>query len=205
MQHTKISKLLLDELAKSSSIPPTACILVDQHDTICGRGYGDVVILAASTVSTPAEAMACENMCADAAFNKLSVLTAYVTHVVLPGPAHLLSGHGVTDIRIIELDGPTPEVFTKHDEGKLRYELIPPSALKGIAEVLTHGAEKYTPNNWRNVTDLTRYEGAMMRHFEAYRSGELLDKDSGLPHLAHCMTNLVFLLELTSQTDDSGQ
>lgn len=88
------------------------------------------------------------------------------------------------------------EEFLKFDAEKLRYDLVPPSAVKALAEVLTFGARKYKPNNWKNCQDPERYLAALMRHIEAYRAGEELDTDSGLPHLAHAMTNLSFLLEL---------
>lgn len=88
------------------------------------------------------------------------------------------------------------EQHVKNDSGKLRYDLIPPSATLALAEILTHGAEKYSANNWRNVEDLDRYVAALMRHLEAYRSGEKLDQDSGKPHLWHVMTNVAFLIEL---------
>ena len=83
----------------------------------------------------------------------------------------------------------------KFDDGKLRYDLTPAIAIEGIAAVLTYGAKKYKPNNWRSV-DPQRYVGAFERHWQAYMRGELIDSESGLPHLAHCMTNLAFLLEL---------
>lgn len=93
------------------------------------------------------------------------------------------------------------EEFTKHDDGKLRYDLVPPSSTKALAEVLTFGAKKYAPNNWRNNKELWRYEAALLRHIEAYRSGEDLDPETGFSHLAHAMTNIAFLIELTAQTE----
>lgn len=86
--------------------------------------------------------------------------------------------------------------FKKFDGDKVRYELVPPSIVKGIAGVLTFGAEKYDAHNWMNVDDPERYVGALYRHLEAWRSGETLDPESGLPHLAHASTNLAFLIEL---------
>ena len=36
----------------------------------------------------------------------------------------------------------------KYDGGKLRYDLVPVSAIEGDAEVFTYGAEKYGAHNW---------------------------------------------------------
>jgi len=88
--------------------------------------------------------------------------------------------------------------FLKFDEGKLRYGLIPPSATKSLAEVLTYGAKKYKPNNWKNG-EIDRYVDAAFRHWEAYRGGEFLDSESGLSHLSHLLTNIVFLIELDTR------
>jgi len=73
---------------------------------------------------------------------------------------------------------------------------IPTKALAGIATILTFGARKYKPNNWRNCTELERYDAAFLRHYFAFIAGEELDADSGHPHLWHALTNLAFLLEL---------
>ena len=82
----------------------------------------------------------------------------------------------------------------KYDGDKLRYSLIPPSALKALAEVLTFGAVKYAPNSWQLVENAEeRYLDALIRHLEAYRSGERLDPESGLPHIAHLLCNAAFL------------
>ena len=84
----------------------------------------------------------------------------------------------------------------KFAKGKLQYDLIPPSALEGLAEVLTYGAKKYKPNNWKKVEDLGQYRNALYRHLEAYRKGETHDEESGLHHLKHALCNVAFLLEL---------
>ncbi|HIP58739.1 MAG TPA: hypothetical protein EYH00_05495 [Archaeoglobus profundus] len=83
----------------------------------------------------------------------------------------------------------------KYDDGKLRYDLIPPKALEELAKVITYGAKKYKPNSWRNVEPY-RYEAALFRHIQEWRKGNKIDKESGLPHLAHALANLVFLIEL---------
>jgi hypothetical protein len=88
-------------------------------------------------------------------------------------------------------------VGVKHDQQKPRFDLIPPVAEKLLAEVLTFGATKYAPNNWRLVESASeRYIAAALRHINAYRSGELLDPETNLPHLSHAMCCLAFILEL---------
>ena len=93
------------------------------------------------------------------------------------------------------VDALRPTGGLKYDAGKLRYDLVPPHAIKAIADVLTYGADKYAPNSWQTVSNgETRYTAAMMRHFEAYREGEELDPETGKSHLSHCLCNLAFLL-----------
>lgn len=72
----------------------------------------------------------------------------------------------------------------KNDEGKLRYDLIPPEPLRELARVYTIGAKKYADNNWKNGLARHRVEAALMRHFEAFRSGETHDPEDGQMHLA---------------------
>ena len=94
------------------------------------------------------------------------------------------------------------EAGVKLDLGKLRYDLVPTSAMKGLAEVLTFGANKYTPNGWKAVPDaVERYYAALQRHLVAWRDGEKVDQESGLPHLSHALTNVAFLLELNESSN----
>ena len=83
----------------------------------------------------------------------------------------------------------------KHDSGKLRLDLLPPEAVRALGAVLTYGAEKYGPNNWRGV-EAGRYEAALLRHWLAWREGEARDAESGLPHLWHVLCNAAFLVAL---------
>ena len=84
----------------------------------------------------------------------------------------------------------------KFDGGKIRYGLLPPLALKATADVLTFGAEKYEPNNWKHVPDsLNRYFDAAQRHMWAFKEGETIDPESGKHHLAHALCCLMFLYE----------
>lgn len=83
----------------------------------------------------------------------------------------------------------------KYDREKPRWDLLPLRILTPVVEVLTFGASKYGPNNWQNLVDFeARYTAALCRHLAAWQSGERLDPESGLPHLAHMICNLIFLL-----------
>lgn len=85
----------------------------------------------------------------------------------------------------------------KLDAGKPRFDLIPPAAEAAIVDVLTLGAEKYSPENWRSVPEPERrYFAALRRHLSAWQRGERLDPDDGKSHLAHAGCCLLFLLDL---------
>lgn len=93
------------------------------------------------------------------------------------------------------------EQFMKFDDGKLQYSLIPPEVLEEMAKIFTYGANKYEKNNWRKNKDLDRYVDALYRHMEAWRAGEINDKESGYNHLSHAITNLAFLISLTKEKE----
>ena len=101
-----------------------------------------------------------------------------------------------TTLASLKLEYEVVAEFLKFDGDKLRYDLVPPSLIKAVADVFTYGARKYKPNNWKNVDDPERYIAAAMRHWEAYRSGEKCDEESGKPHLGHLATNIAMLIEL---------
>lgn len=76
---------------------------------------------------------------------------------------------------------------TKHDQDKIRLELIPASALNAMGRAFTYGSIKYEDHNWANGFDWDRLVGALMRHTNAWRSGENKDPESGLSHLDHVL------------------
>jgi len=112
--------------------------------------------------------------------------TIYITHPPCKNCSKAIKNHNLEVVII--------EDFMKFDRGKLRYGLIPPEATKALAEVLTYGAKKYKPNNWQKADDTSRYIDALYRHLEAWRGGEKFDSESKLPHLAHALTNIAFLI-----------
>lgn len=94
----------------------------------------------------------------------------------------------------------------KFDDGKVRFGLVPPSSLKQIAAVMTFGAQKYLPNNWQQIPDgVERYTESLLRHVEAFRSGEHVDPDFRLHHLAHAGCCVMFLLWFLEQDGEVPQ
>lgn len=88
------------------------------------------------------------------------------------------------------------EQGVKYDSGKPEMSLLPPLATLEVGKVLTYGAAKYSADNWRQLDNLeSRYMSAAMRHILAFNSGELVDEETDLSHLAHAMCCLLFVLE----------
>jgi hypothetical protein len=93
----------------------------------------------------------------------------------------------------------------KDNVGKPRVDLLPMKALEQMAAVLGYGADKYRPHNWRLGLLWSETLGSAMRHLMRFQDGEDLDPETGMPHLAHAMCQVGFLLEysITSTgTDD---
>lgn len=96
--------------------------------------------------------------------------------------------------------------FLKFDTGKLQMSLIEPEFVLGLAKILTIGAEKYAANNWKllDPKDINRYKDSTLRHLYAYLNGELLDKETGEPHLDHIACNIMFLRYYEHQLKDNS-
>lgn len=74
------------------------------------------------------------------------------------------------------------------------FSLMPPLSELEVVKVLTFGAGKYAPDNWKKI-ESRRYVDAAGRHINAHRRGETKDSESGLHHLAHAICCLMFQLE----------
>lgn len=92
----------------------------------------------------------------------------------------------------------------KLDDGKLRYELLDDAAEDELVAVLSFGAVKYEPDNWRVVEDAEeRYVGALRRHISKRRRGRIFDSETGLLEYAHaaCCAHFLLGLELMRRPD----
>lgn len=97
----------------------------------------------------------------------------------------------------------------KADAGKAHPTLIQigfAKAIRLVQATMEYGAQKYEAHSWRNVPNAsTRYFDAAERHRQArmlhlnmgYESHLFpRDEESGLPHIAHEVFNLMALMEL---------
>lgn len=79
-------------------------------------------------------------------------------------------------------------------DNKVRMELVPLTVMESLGKVLTYGAKKYADNSWQDLPDFwRRYKAALLRHLIAIDKGELIDPESGLPHIEHVLCNAAFL------------
>jgi hypothetical protein len=106
-------------------------------------------------------------------------------------------GTRVPGVTIHMVDSNELPLGRKLDDDKLRYDLIPWEALDEVVDVLTFGAKKYAPENWRLVPEpRRRYVAAALRHISASMRGAKFDEQSNKSHLAHAVCSLMFALEL---------
>lgn len=96
-------------------------------------------------------------------------------------------------------ENPERHVYTtgaiKDNRSKPRVDLLPSLPLIEIAKVLTYGARKYKPHNWRYGLPWGDTYASMQRHLMAWINREDIDPETGISHLAHAGCQLLFLLE----------
>lgn len=85
-----------------------------------------------------------------------------------------------------------PGTAKKFDQGKSRIDLVEPTFISGVGDVLAFGAQKYAAHNWRKGMDLSRLIAAAYRHLGAFNGGEDNDPESGHSHLYHAACCLMF-------------
>ncbi|AWD90274.1 hypothetical protein [Dickeya phage Amaethon] len=196
MATKELISYVFGEAAKSNiEKRKVGCVIIDADGQIVGKGFNNMQTTQLGyTFEQHAEVAAVISITKS---NYPIPCTVYVSHPPCPACAEYLIKHLGSDV-VVEV----VEEFMKFDGDKLRYDLIPPSALFSLADVLTFGARKYKPHNWLNCKDPERYLAALYRHLEAWRAGEELDSDSGKSHLAHALTNIAFLIELNYNPTD---
>ena len=188
-----------NEAAKSKcSIRKVGAIIASPNGDIIGRGYNysNTCECADYTEDCHSNVVHAEVVAIDSALAIINGMTSderqectiYVTQPPCNKCLAAIATIGLYDVKVCE-------EFIKFDDDKDDYSLIPIVWIAAFAKILTFGAKKYKPNNWKRGTE-DRYYSALMRHLIAWRDGEWLDKDSGMPHLWHVLTNVGFLITL---------
>jgi hypothetical protein len=90
----------------------------------------------------------------------------------------------------------------KFDNGKPPMDLIPYDSLVEIAKVLGYGEKKYATANWAHGIKQRRLLSAAMRHIGQFNSGEDVDSETGISHLAHAACNLIFAIWMQKNRPD---
>jgi hypothetical protein len=111
--------------------------------------------------------------------------------------AHLSNEEEVTTIKVEEereqeqsQQIKKQQYATKITEGKPDLTLLSYEWLSLLAEVRAFGAKKYGRDNWKQGMKASESLAAAMRHIMRYKSGELVDPESGKSHLGHAGLNL---------------
>lgn len=89
--------------------------------------------------------------------------------------------------------GLNPDLGLRYNQGKIRYDLIPPDALEVLARIFTMGAQKYAPRNWEKGFNWMECYASLMRHAQEWNKGVDVDDESGEPHMGHVMWNAMAL------------
>ena len=86
-----------------------------------------------------------------------------------------------------------PNKALHYSGGKSGVDQIPPEVLIELGDVFTYGEKKYARDNWKQGNDWHEFIGSALRHMYAFQMGREIDSESGLPHLAHALWNVVAL------------
>lgn len=81
----------------------------------------------------------------------------------------------------------------RYNDNKPEYSQIPLHLLEDTARAFMYGEKKYAKFNWLKGMNWNIPYDCALRHLFAWYAGEDNDKESGLPHLAHAMCNLLML------------
>lgn len=96
-----------------------------------------------------------------------------------------------------------PQNEMKFDGDKPRPSLVPIIPIRLVNQVLEFGAQKYAADSWRapdrEVVEWSRTYDSVRRHLDEWYMRNDDDEESGLPHLAHAATQLLFLIEHTQR------
>lgn len=79
----------------------------------------------------------------------------------------------------------------RFNEGKPRFDLLPPEALEALADHYGKGARKYADRNWERGMAWGKCFASMMRHAWAFWRGEDHDAETGSHHMIAVAWNAI--------------
>lgn len=123
---------------------------------------------------------------------------------IIEGGSSTVINGGAIKTDTLVTPGASGQMF-RFNSGKIPVSLVPASYTAYCTAGLAYGALKYAEHNWRRGGKWTKVYESMQRHLDAFREGEDIDAESGLPHLALAGCNLAFLTEFYDKglgTDD---
>jgi hypothetical protein len=90
----------------------------------------------------------------------------------------------------------SPTGALRENKGKPQFHQMPYEAVEATVTVLhrcsVEGGGRYPKSNWRKGAPLSVPLDSALRHIFKRLGGEKYDDETGLPHLWHALTNLVF-------------
>lgn len=171
---------LMEANAPDTSLPSTPSL------DAASSAAGTAPTTPSSEASTPSDALA------TLAAGPFSAHDDLVQRVLASHPGEIIP---------VESDAYPPPVQTtagqggvKYDQGKARFDLVPPEAMEAMAEILTYGAAKYGDRNWEKGMAWSRPYAATLRHMFAWFRGVKADPETGKSPLWHALCELAFLV-----------
>lgn len=82
----------------------------------------------------------------------------------------------------------------RYNEGKRRFDLIPPDAMAALADLFTIGAQKYAERNWERGMAYSKVIASLDRHWNDFKAGIDRDPETGCLHITHVVWNAMALL-----------
>lgn len=90
------------------------------------------------------------------------------------------------------IDG-VPHRGKRHNAGKPRPSLIPPTWMQELMKVMEKGAEKYDEHNWKLGMPYSEVIDSLERHLLDFKSGMDIDPDDQLSTIVKVAVNALFL------------
>ena len=103
--------------------------------------------------------------------------------------------------------GVPPTPARKDDAGKPDMSLITYSMVEPAAKILKFGEKKYGRLNYRNPNPgfEQRLIAAALRHLLQHTDGQELDTESGEPHLAHALSDLMLIFDRRAHAEEGEE